>query len=274
MKKILVPTDFSQNAFMAAKFAAFLAADRDWQLVICHVYRPFYSGFQGELQNQQDSAFAQQIACRQMDDFVRRLQNIYTTVNMQGLCLVGMVEDVIVNEAKQINAVLIVMGTQGASGIKYALFGSTTYCVIRKATVPVLAVTKTIHRFAFSRVGFTTNFHAVEIAALYDFIKLMGTNIEVIPFHLYAVNRHTEEMKMKAWKSKASTMVTLLPLKFRLSRMRSYQSGIRNFIKKEKLDALAMTIIDKDFFTRMIGKDLVKAVAHQCSIPVLFIPEQ
>jgi hypothetical protein len=123
-------------------------------------------------------------------------------------------------------------------------------------------------------VGFTTNYHAAEITALHDFISLVGGGIEIIPFHMYAKNRQLEEVKMKTWKSKATAMVTHRPLKFRLSRMRSYAAGFRNFIRKEKLDALAMTSMNKDFFAGLFKRDLVKAIVHQCTIPVLFLKEK
>jgi nucleotide-binding universal stress UspA family protein len=274
MKTVLVCTDFSPNAFMAARFAAFLAGSRSWQLRICHAYWPFSSGFQGEMQNQRDKEMASDDACKRIDMFVQRLKQLYPGVQMEGCCLLGRVNEVIPEEAEKEGAVLIVMGTQGASGLKYTLLGSNTFSIIQKSGVHVLAVPGGIRKFSFNRIGFTTNFHAVEITALHDFISLAGDETEIIPFHLYSANQQLEETKMNAWKSKASNMISNRSLMFRLSRMRSHTAGIRSFIKKEKLDALVMTSIDKGFFTRLLDRDLIKAVAHQCTIPVMFMKEK
>lgn len=274
MKNVLVPTDFSPHAFAAAKYAAFLAGKSNWRLIVCHVYRPFYTGFQGELQNQRDQEQAKQQACSRMDEFVQRLEALAQGVHIRSVCLVGKVEEEIIKEAISTNAVLIIMGTQGAGFAANALLGSTTYKVIRKTLVPVVVVPKEIKRFELRRVGFATNFHAAEIASLYDFVQLMGDHVEVIPFHLYFTDRRDEEVRMAAWKGKASRMIAYRPLRFGLSRIRGYSSGIRNYIKKEKLDALAMTRINKRFFERLAGRSLVKAVVHDCPVPVIVFPQQ
>jgi nucleotide-binding universal stress UspA family protein len=274
MKTVLVGTDFSSNAFMAARFAAFLAGNRQWHLHICHVYRPFYSGFRADMQNEKDREQAAKEACEKMEDFIQRLQQLYPGIKIKGCCLVGHVKDIIPAEAEKTGAALIVMGTQGASGLKYPLIGSNTFQVIQRSAIPVLAVPAGATKFSFKRVGFTTNYHAAEITALHDFISLVDGDIEIIPFHMYVRHRQLEEVKMKAWQSKTTAMVSHRPMRFRLSRMHSYTSGFRNFIKKEKLDALAMTSMNKDLFSRLFKKDLIKTIVHQSTIPVLFLKEK
>lgn len=273
IKTVLVPTDFSKNAFVAAQFAATLSLLRGWQMEICHVFRPFYSGFQGEKQNKEDEVQARNEACERMNGFVEKIQIQHPALKINGTCLIGHEEDEIVAEAEKNKAVLIIMGTKGATGAKYSLLGSTTFNVIQHATVPVLAIPKTVKKFQLNRIGFTTNYHSVEIGALHDFIALLGNQVQIIPFHLYMADRPRQEEKMMAWKTKTSEMLASHTLKFRLMRARSHMGGIRSIIKKEKLDAIAMTRFKKDFFTRLIGRDLIKAVVHQCSVPVLVFPQ-
>lgn len=225
------------------------------------------------MQNQTDKEFADNEARSGMNKFIRRLQRYHPRLPVTGRCIVGKVTEVIVDEAAKQEAVLIVMGTLGATGLEHVLLGSTAFSVIRSARVPVLAVPKRTRKFQLQKIGFTTNFHAVEIPALDRLIELLGPEIDIVPFHLFSAGRSVEEAKMKTWQSRVSRMIAVKPAEFRLVRMRSHLPGIRNFIKKEKLDALVMTRIEKRFLERLLRKSLVKAVADQCPIPVLFIPE-
>jgi nucleotide-binding universal stress UspA family protein len=274
MKYILVPTDFSPNAFTATRYAGALATKMGWQLIITHAFVPFYSGFQSEQQNKTEKDIARQTAEGMMKGLVKRISVLYPSLGIQGVCRIGHVEDVIMNELRNADVVLVVMGTEGASGLKSKLIGSNTYAVIKKSTVPVLAVPKGCKKLQFQRFGFTTNYHASEIAALYDLTSLMGDKIDIIPFHLHTENRKSAEAVMHAWKSKANAMIAHRPLEFRLSRVHGIATGIANFARKEKLDILVMTKFDKGILTRLLAKDLVKAIVHHPPIPVLFMKEE
>jgi len=54
--------------------------------------------------------------------------------------VVGVPADVIVAEAEAEQADLVVVGTQGRTGLSHLLLGSVAEAVIRKAPCPVLAV--------------------------------------------------------------------------------------------------------------------------------------
>lgn len=274
MKNILVSTDFSANAFTAAKYAAALANERNWQMEICHAFWPFYSGFQSDRQNQLDKEQAQKEAFQKMTSFVEKIQQIYSQLNIQGTCLIGQVQKIIPQEAEKNKAVLIVMGTQGVSGLKSRLLGSNTFAVIQKSEVPVLAVPRGIRKFSFQRVGFAINYHATEIVALQDLVDIMNGALEIMPFHLYIGKKKSEELRMDAWMSKINKMITHSLLPYKLSPVRNFASGILHFIKKEKLDALVMTRIDKCLLVRVFKRDLAEAIAFQPPVPVLFIKEK
>jgi nucleotide-binding universal stress UspA family protein len=56
------------------------------------------------------------------------------------LIVTGVPYEEILKRADQEKASLIVLGTQGRSGIDHLLFGSTAERVVRKATCPVVTV--------------------------------------------------------------------------------------------------------------------------------------
>lgn len=273
MKTILVPTDFSTHAFTAARYAAELAKKKNWQVALCHAYKVFYTAFQSDTQNQSDKDEVINEAEDNMKRLLQKLHQMYPEVVITGECVLGDIGLVIQEQAEKIHADMIVMGTKGATGLRLSLLGSNTFDIIKKSPIPVLAVPQRIKNYDFLKIGFATNYHAAEIAALQDFVDIMENSFEVIPFHLYQKDKVKEASKMEQWKAKISKMVSCKNLNFKIAPTRNMPAGINRFIKKEKLDALVMTAFHKKLFDRMFHKDLVKVIAHHPVIPVLFMKE-
>lgn len=271
MKIVLVPTDFSDNAFVAARYAATWAARRNWQLVLCHAYCAFSTGFQSGRQNMRARELAVKEANAGMQALLKKLQKQVPSANVSGQCVLGNTADVILEQVKQKKAQLIVMGTKGASGLKYILLGSNTFEVIRRSTVPVLAVPEKIKTFQLRKVGFAINYHAAEIPALEDFIDLTEEPLQITLFHLYEKGKREQEQKMALWKRRFKRIASFSSLDFKLQLTRNLPSGIQRFAVKEKLDALVMTSMDKYLFNRVFARKLVKVIAHHPVIPVFFM---
>lgn len=132
---ILVPTDFSENASSAYDHAKLLAKKLSASILLCYVQEPFYypvSPFNWdevelEINNQ---AAAQLAAARQeFEGFDVEV------VERKGSAFAELIA---VAEERAVN--LIVMSTQGRSGLEHLLIGSTAEKVLRKAPCPVLTV--------------------------------------------------------------------------------------------------------------------------------------
>lgn len=240
---------------------------------MCHAYRPFYSGFISERQNVVSEDEATLEVKGYMQELVQNLQSLYPHVQMSGLCIKGHINDIIDRQTQNPDVALIVMGTQGASGWGRKLLGSNTYAAIAQATVPVMAVPGSLKKFDFDRIGFTTNYHAAEITALQDFIDLMEEPPEVVVFHLYQNGKRKAQALMEQWRAKIRKMISFKGMECKIALVRDMIGGLNRFVKREKLDALVMTPFHKDFFSQLFHKDLVKAVAYQPMVPVLFMKE-
>ncbi len=142
IKKILVPTDFSETSRYAMQYAIEFAKSFNAELEIVHVifdesqivafYLPQVT-FQNLDQELEESAK------KQMEQFLAsfpELKDISYSVKM----LKGTAFLEIINEAKESNVDLIIIGTHGRSGLEHVLFGSTAEKVVRKAPCPVFTV--------------------------------------------------------------------------------------------------------------------------------------
>ena len=143
IKTILVPTDFSDDAQRALETAKDLSKTFGSRLVLLHAYTvdlplatPAFAGgvilpegFYVEYRNQA----------------TLQIERLANEVSAQGFDVRGIAIErpawlAIIEQAEQLPADLIVMGTRGLTGLKHVALGSTAERVVRKASCPVLTV--------------------------------------------------------------------------------------------------------------------------------------
>ena len=134
--KILVATDGSREAQLAATTAADLAKSTNSELHVVHVgeARPTFLA-----QTEEEPAELQREAQRLLDTQERRVEEAGGTVKEAHLRQ-GRVDEEIVDLAESLGIGLIVMGSRGRGRIRRALMGSVSDSVVRHAHCPVTIV--------------------------------------------------------------------------------------------------------------------------------------
>ena len=145
IKSILCPVDFSEFSVNAYEYAQSLAWHYKATLFLQHVLYPLYSGA---------AVFGSdpyEKICRQLrvdaEEKLRQFAERHARTEIRPQCLVqdGWVTDLILSQAEERAANLIVMGTHGLRGIDRLMLGSVTERVLRRARCPVFAVRKPAH---------------------------------------------------------------------------------------------------------------------------------
>ncbi len=149
--KILLATDGSREAELAARTAADLGEKTGSELHLVHVFGivpigpPVYpeatdlQGVEREAEVEERQRISEQRAREVLEAEVEKLRSAGGMVTQAHL-LEGRVEPEIVALAEEIRAGLIVMGSRGRGGIRRALMGSVSDSVMRHAHCPVLVV--------------------------------------------------------------------------------------------------------------------------------------
>jgi len=143
LKRILIPTDFSEHSEHAATYAVELARRFQAEEVHCvHVsdIPADLLATSGYYMTGPSEQFIEQVRTeskKNLDEFARKnLQGVAVrTAFLEGRPFVE-----IIRYARGNSIELIVIATHGRTGIKHALFGSVAEKVIRKAPCPVLVV--------------------------------------------------------------------------------------------------------------------------------------
>ncbi|MGH3145381.1 MAG: universal stress protein [Rubrobacter sp.] len=137
--KVLLATDGSVDARLAARTAADLAESTDSELHVLAVGRTFPSAVYEVYVEQAQDALRQE-AQQVLDDEVRKIEEDGGKVAQVHLKMGEERDEAIVHLAEEIDAGLIVMGSRGHGRIRRALMGSVSDSVVRHAECPVLIV--------------------------------------------------------------------------------------------------------------------------------------
>jgi nucleotide-binding universal stress UspA family protein len=145
IRTILVPTDFTPCSRRAVAYAAALATRFDAEIVLLHAIEAplnlpphtlVHIDAQGLSMPIMD--YVREAAERRMAAAVEELAQ--TQVRTRSLIEVGDVREVTLTQAERLPADLIVMGTNGRTGLRHLLIGSVAEEVVRRAPVPVLTI--------------------------------------------------------------------------------------------------------------------------------------
>ena len=140
VRKILAPIDFSDNSQAILDWAAHLALEHESQLLLLHAYH-----LPVEFQQLEGAYLPADFWASVRTEAETALDRSAQTLRDQGvqvgtIVCEGYAATVIVEEAERRGVDLIVIGTQGRSGLKHLLLGSIAERVVQKAHCPVLTV--------------------------------------------------------------------------------------------------------------------------------------
>jgi nucleotide-binding universal stress UspA family protein len=198
VKKILVPTDFSEQAGYALDFAYQIALKSTADIILVNVidYPGLSSVWGGGMNviggaepplDNLDESFINNLLDRSKDEMksmVRKLN--HGDIKITQLVEVGNPYFVIAEKIAQENVNLVIMGTKGATGLEEVLIGSNTERVVRHAKCPVITLKKKRDFTKIHNIAFASNFEGDQAHVVEELFKLQ--HIFNAKLHLVKIN--------------------------------------------------------------------------------------
>ncbi|MFV9552360.1 universal stress protein [Algibacter sp. PT7-4] len=262
MKKILVPTDFSDQAEHALKVAANLAKVHNAEIYLLHLIEiPLHEvdamSSHSELP---EAMFFMKLAHKKFKSILSKSYlhdvKVYETVDFNEI-FKG-----IFHNCKKHNIDLVIMGSNGVSGLKEMLIGSNTEKVVRTSETPVLVVKKEHETFNVKNFVFASDFKE-ESKYAYNkaikFAKILGSKIHLLivntPNKFITSNRANERMQSFANSADFNNYT------MNIYNDTTIEKGIMNFSQSIHADLIGMSTHGRQgishFFNGSISEDLV-----------------
>ncbi|UZH56315.1 universal stress protein [Salinimicrobium tongyeongense] len=264
MKTILVPTDFSEQAENALKVAAQLAKKFNAQIYLLHLIELPVDMVNpvGETRSNDlpEAIYFMKLAKKRFDDLLSR--PYLKGLEVQDIVEINKAFDGILEASEKHHCDFIVMGSQGASGLKEMFIGSNTEKVVRKSNIPVLVVKNDHASFDVKDFVFATNLEATGREALKKVVEL--AQLFQARLHLVYINTANEFVTSNECDTKLKKYLEGIDFsnyEFHVFNDDSVEQGILNFSKKMKADLMGIATHGRKglshFFNGSISEDLV-----------------
>ncbi len=272
MKRILVPVDFSKEAENAAKVAASIARKTNSEIFLVHMLElPVTTIDPAEMNtisSEPQIIYFMKLAREKFDKF----KNLPF---FKGLRVVESVQfqhafSGIIEESKKNKIDLIVMGSQGASGLQEMFIGSNTEKVVRKSNVPVLVIKKDVEEFNIEDIVFASDFN-VESKSTFqrviDFAQLFDARI-----HLLYVNTIHNFNTSENIEKRISDFMKDFDLKNYTANIYndiSIEKGILSFGRNIDADLIALNTHGRSGLSKLFNGSIGEELANHALRPVI-----
>lgn len=278
MKKIIVPTDFSENAYNALEYAVQLFKNIETTFYLVHTYTPPVYQTEYVLQNPAQFGLGDALkenALTQLEQLKQKIESSWP--NPKHTFFTHTAFNLLVDELSELmkaaNPDLIVMGTQGATGAKEIFLGSHTVHVIKKASCPVIAVPS---RFKFehpAEILFPTDYEIEyqekQLEPILEIAQNHISSVEVV--HVSSGNR-LSDMQLGN-KKKLDHLLSSVAHLFHELPNQEVIEGINAFQLKKRMNLLVMIQNKHTFLERLFIEPIIKKIGFHVTIPFMVIPD-
>ncbi len=281
MKNILLPTDFSDNAWNATKYAIELFKDEKCVFHLLNTYTPAIassrfmatslSGGQLEDGAKNNSELGLKNVLNKINKTYKYPRHTFKTVSSFSL-LVDEIKEIVEKEAID----LIVTGTKGASGLDEVFMGSNTVRIIKSIkNCPVLAIPQFFAYIKPSEIAFATDFNRFytqsELQPMIDLAEIFKATIRIVhvQYEIKALSE-IQQFNLNMLRKYLSNSEHYLHT---VSELNSVSKTLEVFAEELDIHLLAMLNYQHSYMEKMTREPVVKRLAFHTRIPLLVIPE-
>ncbi|MEO8960358.1 MAG: universal stress protein [Ginsengibacter sp.] len=277
MQKILVPTDFSNNALKALAYAAELAQKSGASILLLHVIEPTIN-----MVTMHADSSGEKVVKERSDELNLSLQSlteVYPDIMVMPHLAGGSVISSILAYADKEKVDLIVMGTKGASGLKKFFMGSVTAGAIGKTKIPILTVPVSYEMEEPDAILFATNLFEKDKDVLNKIVSISKQFSAVIHVAVFKADDGDKAADFIYNEEQLNDYLQFLKetfpdVTFRAALLSGddFELTVDHYCNKNKVDLIAMVTYPKSFIEKVLGKSVTKNMAFQSTIPILAIP--
>jgi len=274
MKKILIPTDFSDTANKARDYAIQLAQLIDAEIILLNTYHIPYSGASaGTLINIDKIALEESEKAMELQ--LEYINSNYSNIKISTLCRAGLLVDSVKRISENSEVDLIVMGTTGASGSLENMLGSNTSALIGNIKVPIITIPKD------STINFPKHIVAANDLSesgeekLFDVLKEIAIDTSSSIDFLFIVKEENYAEK-KIQRLKSADFDNTFDSEyhpFHFKENENIEDGILEYIDNKNFDLLVVVAHQRNFWEGLFHKSISKALVKHAKLPVLVLPE-
>ena len=281
MKHILIPTDFSENAWNAITYALDLFKEEECMFYLLNTYTPaiassrfMAASFEGGLYANTAHEFSQDGLKKTINRIKRKHFN--TNHKFKTISSFALLVDEIVESVSKYEIDLVVAGTKGSSGVSEVFLGSNAVRMIKAVKkCPLLVIPKSFKFEKPTEIAFATDFNRFytlsELRPLIEMAKSFGAVIRIVNVQ-YEIKPLTELQRFNL-NMLRKYLNDIEHYVHTVSELNSVSRTLELFSTELDIHLLAMLNYQHSFMERLTREPIVKRIAFHTQTPLLIIPE-
>jgi len=268
MKRILVPTDFSECAGFAVETALVLARQSKSTVYFLHlaIDQVGPAHVPGKTVTVRDTETGR--AKYELEQLVKKAEALGVVAKTE--LVLGSGQEKIEDYIKPLGIDWLVMGSHGATGIREAIIGSKTQHVIRHIKVPSLVVKRPLGNAEFRNIVFASTFKndmhlALKVAV--EFSRFWNGSIHLLFVNM--LNHLIDDKVANLMMSKQIEKFQGVNHTLNITETNDKEFGIAEFASRINADAIAVPLESKSLVGRLFNPALAEQLINHSPLPVL-----
>lgn len=281
MKHVLIPTDFSDNAWNAITYAIALFKGEECTFHLLNTYTPaiassrfMAASFDGGLYANAAHEFSE----KGLKNTVRKIKRNHLNANHRFKIISSftLLVDEIIETISQYQIDLVIAGTKGSSGAAEVFMGSNAVRIIKAVKdCPVLVIPMCYEFKKPMEIAFATDFNRFythsELRPLIDLAKVFGVAVRIVNVQ-YEIEPFTELQlfnlsMLRKYLQEVEHYVHTIP------ELNSVSKTLKIFSTELDIHLLVMLNYQHSFMERLTREPIIKRIAFHTKTPLLIIPE-
>lgn len=279
MKRILLPTDFSDNAFNAIRYAVQFFKDETCTFCLLNTFTPVSYNVGYLIENPMPYGM-EDIALMNSKREIERIEEKITEEfpnpkhSFERVSAFNLLVNEIADTVEKFDIDLIIMGTKGATGAKEIFIGTHTMYTIKKAKCPVLAVPSGFEYEKPKEILFPTDYHLHDTNPFLPLLKYICSH-QQSKLHIlnayYGVQLDESQEKTKDF---LDNYFEGIAHTFHIADGMDVMEAVEDFQKNNIINLLVMIHNKHSFFENLLFKPVINQIAYHTNIPFLVIPSE
>jgi nucleotide-binding universal stress UspA family protein len=276
MKKILLPTDFSENAYNAISYAIKAFKDVECTFYLLNTYTPVLYDSEYILYNSTQPNLAEAYKKNSLTGLRKVERKIYRDFNnpkhnFEKISAFNLLIDEMKEQVKSKEIDLVVMGTQGATGAEEILIGTNSVHAINKLRTPFLMIPSGYEYQPPVNILFPTdfelNFSTAQLEPILNLAEEHTSKLNIL--HVY-FGKDLDQNQEKN-KKNLSKILEDTSHQFYTIEDKSVPKAIKKYQEQHEVDLLFMVNNKRSFFENLLFRPVVNKIGFHIKVPFMVI---
>jgi nucleotide-binding universal stress UspA family protein len=274
MKTILVPTDFSDNAHNALRYAANLASQVEAKIILVHIIHLPVAPLESGMVITPDMHLEEDFSL-ELDSLANNLRQEHKDrFVVETICQYGYLTGDLNDLVKTHQVDLVVMGTLGATNFLDKLMGTNSSEFSKSALCPVLIIPAMAHFEKINHIAYASDFESEEevfLQQLFGIAQSFKAQVSIVNV------MDDQELNILSDTEVVEDITTHFPdIVYSIAQIRldDVVEGLHAFVEESQADVLAVSIHKRGFFEELFHSSISKKLIYHTTLPLLTLPEK